>query len=188
MLSTSLVGYTITNRVILSSDKFNLTASASTRVKPKEGLEMLLQGHGAGVCRSRMQLGYSPSKISSQWDLTGESFPVSADLKGRQIAFDSRWRAAIHWENRFRGVLWDERYWDSSYLNLSFASQLSKSSAFAESASDFVGFQEHAFRQSNSISTSHLVGNFRVARRMGERMESRGQSGEKEGLGCLCEY
>jgi hypothetical protein len=187
-LSTSLVGYTITNRVSLSSDKFNLTASASTRVKPKEGLEMLLQGRGAGACRLRMQLGYSPSKISSQLDLKGENFPVSVNVKGRQIAFSSRWHAAVRWENRFRDVLWDERYWDSSRLNLSFACQISKGSAFAESASEFAGFHEHAFRWADSISTSHLAGNFSAARRMGERLETSGQSGEKEGLGCLCEY
>jgi hypothetical protein len=135
-----------------------------------------------------MQLGYSPSKISSQLDLKGENFPVSVNVKGRQIAFSSRWHAAVRWENRFRDVLWDERYWDSSRLNLSFACQISKGSAFAESASEFAGFHEHAFRWADSISTSHLAGNFSAARRMGERLETSGQSGEKEGLGCLCEY
>lgn len=187
-LSTSLTGYTITNRVILSSEKFNLTATASTAVKPKEGLEMLLQGRGAGAYWSRMQLDYSPAKISSLWDLKVESFPVSATVKGRQMAFDSNWYAAVRWENRYRDLLWDERYWDSSYLNLSFASQLSKGSTFAESTSDFAGFQEHAFHWSDSISTSHLAGNFSLTRRMGDRMETRRQSDVEEGLGCLCEY
>jgi hypothetical protein len=186
-LSTGLVGYTITNSVILSSDKFNLTASASTAVKSMEGLEMLLQGHGAGACRSRMLLGYSPSKISALWDLRGESFPVSANVKGRQMAFDSGWHAAVRWENGYRDLLWDERYWDSSRLNLSFASQISKSSAFAESTSDFAGFQEHAFRWTAAASTSRLAGNFSLTRRMEDRMETRQQSGEKEGLGCLFE-
>jgi hypothetical protein len=186
-LSTSLAGYTITNRVTLSSDKFNLTAAASTAVRPKEGLEMLLQGRGAGAFQSRMQLDYSPTKISSLWDLKAESFPVSVKVNDRQIAIATSWRAAVRWENRYRDILWDERYWDSSRLNLSFASQLSKGSASAESASEFAGFQEHAFRSTAAASTSYLAGNFSLTRSMGERMETHGRRGEKEGLGCLCE-
>jgi hypothetical protein len=187
-LSTDLSGYTIANRVTLSSSRFNLTAYASTAVRPKEGLEMLLQGHGAGAYSSRMQLDYSPTKIVSLWDLKVKSFPVTASIKGREIGFNSSWDAAVRFENAGREILWDERYWYSSSLNLSFASQLSKGKASAESASDFAGLQEHAFRWGDTISTSHLAGNFSLARRMVERKETHGHSGEKDdSLGCLCE-
>jgi hypothetical protein len=186
-LSTSLPGYTIANSVILSSEKFNLTASASTVVKPREGLEMLLQAGGAGASRSWMKLDYSPTKISALWDLTGKSSAVSAKVNGREIPFTSRWHAAVLWENRARDLLWDERYWDSSRLNLSFGSQISKNSASTKSVSDFSGFHEQLLRWTGAASTSYLAGNFSLQRKMGERMESHGNSGEKEGLGCLCE-
>jgi len=186
-LSSSLAGYTIANGVTLSSDRFNLTASARTVVKSREGLEMLLQGGGAGASRSWMKLDYSPTKISALWDLTGKSSAVSAKVDGREISFSSKWHAAVLWENRVRDLLWDESYWDSSHLNLSFSSQISKNSASTESVSDFSGFHEQALRWTAAASTSYLAGNFSLQRRMGERMESHGGSGEKEGLGCLCE-
>lgn len=186
MLSTEFDGYQITNSVTISSDKFNLTATATTAVRSVEGSIVTFNDHGSGFYSSREQLGYSPTRISVFRDVNATGSIIAANISNRTMLFSTGVHSRRLCENRARDILWKEGYF-GDFLNLSSRAQLSKSISFFETSSRFSGMADCHFKWSDEISTSRLIGNFTLARKATARSYSKRSSQTDDGLGCCPE-
>ncbi len=183
MLSTDFEGYQITNSVTLSSDKFNLTATATTAVRSVEGSTVTFNDHGSGFYNSKEQLGYSPTRISIFRDVNAVGSIVTANISNRSMPLSSSINSRRLCENKARDILWKESYF-GDFINLSSRAQLSKSISFFETSSRFSGMAEGHFRWNDNISTSLLVGNFSLARKATARSYTKRSKQADDGLGC----
>lgn len=186
MLSTDFDGYQISNTVTLSSDKFNVTATATTAVRSVDGSIVTFNDHGSGFYSSREQLGYSPTRISVFRDVNAIGSIIATNISNRSMLFSSGLHSRRLCENRARDILWKESYF-GDFLNVSNHAQLSKTISFFETSSQFSGMADCHFKWNDEISTSRLVGNFTLARKATARSYSKRSSQADDGLGCCLE-
>ncbi len=186
MLTTDFDGYQITNSVTLSSDKFNLTATANTAVRSVEGSTVTFDDHGSGFYSSKEQLVYSPARISVFRDVDAVGSIVTANISNRSMPLSSSIHSRSLCENRARDILWKESYF-GDFLNMSSRAQLSKSVSFFETSSRFSGMADSHFKWDDEISTNLLVGNFSLARKATARSYSKRSKQADDGLGCCYE-
>jgi hypothetical protein len=186
LLSTDFEGYEISNTVTLSSDKFNITASALTAVRSVEGSVVTFNDHGPGFYSSQELLGYSPTRISVFRDVNAVGSIIATNISNRSMIFSSGLHSRRLCENRARDILWKESYFGES-LNVSNRAQLSKTISFFETSSRFSGMADCHFKWNDEVSTSRLMGNFTFARKATARSYSKRSSQEDGGLGCCPE-
>jgi hypothetical protein len=191
MLSTDFEGYQISNTVTLSSDKFNLTSTATTAVRSIEGSIINYNDHGSGFYSSRDQLVYSPTRISAFRDVNAvgsiTSVNISAtNISDRSVLFRGDLRARSLCENKMRDLLWKESY-SGDVLNISRRAQLSKTNSFFETSAGFSGTADCHFKWNEGISSSQLAGNLSFNRRATVKYYSRRSSQADDGLGCCQE-
>ncbi|MDM7912349.1 MAG: hypothetical protein QUS09_04555, partial [Methanotrichaceae archaeon] len=183
MLSTDFEGYQISNTVALSSDKFNITASALTEVRSVEGSVIAFDDHGPGFYSSKEVLGYSPTRISIFRDVDAVESIIATNISNRSMLFSGSLHSRRLCENRARDILWKEGYF-GDFLNVSNHDQLSKTISFFETSSQFSGMADCHFKLNDEIATSRLVGNFSLARKVTARSYSKRSSQADGGLGC----
>ncbi len=189
-LSTDFDSYVVTNSVVLSSDEFNLTTSASTAVRSVEGSVLDFDDHGAGFFSSQEQLGYSPSRIFVFRDLHASgaiaAVNISANISGRPMLFNGPLRSRRFAENKVRDLLWKESY-NGDMLNISSRAQLTKTLSFFETSSRFSGMANYAIKWGDSFLTNSFAGNFSFAGSATSRSTSRHSSQEEDSLACCPE-
>ncbi len=200
-LSTDLSGYTVTNRVLVLSEKFNLTASASTAVRPVEGSIIDFKEHGAGFYSSEERLGYSPSRVFIFRDMNASrSFLVDnisyANTSPGYAALDSlfsglinnsNWHASRLCENRVLDVLLKDEYTQENNLSLSSHAYASKTSSYLETASSFSGMAEHVYHWRDAAYVEWFAGNFTTTSDTRLRVDKRTKRLDKEALECCPE-
>ncbi len=206
ILSTDLSGYAVTNSVMISSKKFNLTASASTEVRPVEGSTIDFDEHGAGYYSSDEQLGYSSSRIFVFSDLSASKLfseanislsPItssniyngtfSGGMSNRSVFSGIHWQASRSCENRAKDLLMSEDYSYGDYLNLNSRAYLSKTSSYLETTSNFSGMAELLSRWKDSVYIGTFAGNFTGASEARLRENKKTKSLDAEYLGCCPE-
>ncbi len=191
MLSTDFDSYQISNSVTLSSNEFNLTATATTAVKSIEGSIVAYNDHGSGFYGSQEQLVYSPTRISVFRDVNAVGSITSANISttnisGRSVIFSGDLHARSLCENRMRDLLWKEGY-SGDIINLSSRAQLSKTASFFETSARFSGTADCQFKWNDGISSSQLAGNLSFTRKATAKHYSRRSSQADDGLGCCPE-
>ncbi len=191
MLSTDFDSYQVSNTVTLSSDKFNITATAATAVRSIEGSVVTYNDHGPGSYGSREQLVYSPTRISVFRDVNAVGSTISANIStsnasDRSVLFSGDLHARGLCENRVRDLLWKESY-SGDILNISRRAQLSKTASFFETSARFTGTADCDFKWSDGISSSQLAGNLSFTRKAMAKYYSRRSSQSYDGLGCCPE-
>jgi hypothetical protein len=183
MLSTDFDSYQISNTVTLSSNKFNITASALTAVRSVEGSIVAFNDHGSGFYSSREQLGYSPTRVSVFRDVNARGSVIATNISSRSMLFGTGIRSRRLCENRARDILWKESYF-GDFLNMSSHAQVSKTISFFETSSQFSGMADCHFKWDDEISASRLAGNFTLARKATAKTYSKRSSQVDDGLGC----
>jgi hypothetical protein len=162
LLSTDLSSYAVTNRVFVSSDKFDLTASASTAIKPVQGSIIAFREHGSGLYSSEEQLGYSASRIFVFRDTNASKSQITTNTSSALLSglFTSDWYASSLCENKVGDMMLSESYDEGKYLDLNSRAYLGKTSSYFETASNFSGAAEHTSRWQGIVRSERLLGNF----------------------------
>lgn len=187
LMSTSFPGYDVTNHVTISSGKLNLTASATTRVRPIEGSILAYDDHGSGNYHALDVLRYSPSRIFLSRDLNASWAPTTFDLPLRQILFQDNWHAGQQCENKVRDVRWKERYYQSRFLNLSSKTELGKYLSYVNTQCRFDGLADRGFKGMDGEYDQRFSGNFTINSKTRAKWTRMHQTFPNPGLECCSE-
>jgi hypothetical protein len=161
LLSTDLSSYAVTNTVTISSDRFDLTASASTAIKPVAGSIIAFREHGSGQYSADEQLSYSASRIFVFRDTNASKSQITASTSPLvNISFTDDWYASSLCENRAGDMMLSERYAQGKYLDLDSRAYLGKTSSYFETSSNFSGAEDHNSRWQGIVRSESLLGNF----------------------------
>ncbi len=188
-LSTEQSGYLVTNRVILSSARFNLIAATTTGVRTVEGSVLTYAEHGSGSYGASEKLSFIPSKISLQHDTTALQRPASIDIRGRSLTYNSSWCSRSSAENRISEKLLAENHLYADRLNTSSNSGIRSTSrnnveAWIESESNFSGLANYQARWQDVIALQSFFGAFHVSSRERGLHHKGRQSSTAEWLEC----
>jgi len=159
-LSTEVQSYDVTNTVTLACSEFNITASATTAVRPIKGSILNYETHGSGLYKSQELLGYSPTKIVAYREIVGSSAPEWLNISLEPLVFRGSWYARQSWENKPRDLSWSESYYQARLLNLSFRTQLTKSLTYQETASHFIGMADRNSLLNGATIVQMFAGNY----------------------------
>ncbi len=187
LLSTDFGGSLITNRVTISASEFNITASAYTTVRPIEGSIVAYDEHGSGFYKSKEQLAYSPSSISISRQINGSTALATVNLSRSSIAIPGGWFASLRGENKIRDILWSDKYYHASLLNLSYRIQLSKAQSLLETSSRFIGMVDRTSQWTDIITDQRLAGDFTFKSKAAGKWSGMQISQQEAGLDCCPE-
>jgi hypothetical protein len=187
LVSTDFPGYDVTNHVTITSGELNLTASATTGVKPIEGSILAYDDHGSGKYHATDVLGYSPSRILVSRDLNASWAPTTFDLPLRQILFQDNWHAGQQCENKVREVRWKERYYQSNFLNLSSRTELGKYLSYVNTQCRFDGLADRSFQGMDGEYDQRFSGNFTINSKTRAKWTRMHQTFQDPGLECCSE-
>ena len=189
-LSTDLSGFTVTNSVDILSSKFNLTASASTLIRPVAGSIIAFREHGSGFYSSVEQLSYSPSRVFVFRDIHASRSIYKTNTSPALLngLFNRSWYASSLCEDKAKGLMMSETYAEGNYLDLDSRAYLGKTSTYFETASSFSGFSEHISRLNDNVYVERLVGNFSTTSNTRAKSEkTSNSSSEDDWLECCPE-
>lgn len=189
LLSTDLSGYTVTNSVALSSDKFSLTASASTKIRPVEGSVISFREHGSGLYSCEEQLGYSSSRIFVFRDTNASKFHFATNTSPALVngIFGSDWYASSLCENWAGDMMHSERYAEGRYLDLDSRAYLGKTSSYFETEAGFSGRAEHISRWADIVYDERFAGDFIINSNSRMRSDRKTARTADDGLECCPE-
>lgn len=181
-LSTDLSGYTVTNSVDFLSSRFNLTASASTLIRPVEGSVIAFREHGSGLYSAVEEIGYSAARIFAfrKFNASQSSYETNTSPALLSGLFKRSWYASCLCEDRANGMMLSEAYAEGRYLDLDSRAYLSKKSSYFETASSFSGLAEYDSRLNGAVSIERFAGNFSTTSKTRVKSERTSKSNNSE--------
>lgn len=188
-LSTDLSSYTVTNTVAVSSDKFSLAASASTKIRPVEGSIIDFKEHGSGFYSCEERLSYSPSRIFVFRDTNASKSHFATNTSPALVneIFGSDWYASLLCENRADDMMHSERYAEGRYLDLDSHAYLGKTSSYFETAASFSGRAEQTSRWGDIVYDERFAGEFTINSNSRMRSDRKTARTTDNGLECCPE-
>jgi hypothetical protein len=188
LLSTNFESYLVTNSITISSGgpsgESNLSASVTTRVRPIDGFALAFGEHGSGSYSSDEKLSYSPSSISVYRSINGSGSPASILLSRQTITLPPGWFAGLQGENTVRDIRWDDQFYQTDLLNLSYRLQLSKSQSSLETASHFRGWADLATAWPGAETDQRFSGEYNLLSKAWAKWSSKGYKTQDAGLEC----
>ena len=162
MLSTNFDGYLVTNNVRISSAEFNFTDSVTTAVKPIVGSTLVFGEHGSGSYQAEELLDYNSVSISAKRDVSASFSPCRVNLSRSRHSIPLResWSAGLLAENDYRDLLWNDRYFEASLLNLSYKTSLGKTLSYLETSAQVAGIADRSIKWPGGATDQRLDGNF----------------------------
>ena len=160
MFSTNFDGYPVTNCVKISAGEFNFTDSVTTIIKQIVGSNLVFGEHGSGSYQAEELLDYNSVSISAKRDISASFSPCSVNLSQRSIPLEESWSAGLLAENDYRDLVWSDRYFEASLLNLSYKTSLGKTLSYLETSGQITGIADRSFKWPNGAADLRLHGNF----------------------------
>jgi len=138
--STERSPQVITNKAMLSCDKFNKTAEVNTGVRPIPETSITFVEHGSGNYSSSEVLTYRSYKMvmEREFNATKSSSAIQLSL-GRPLVYNSSWHADHICENQKRRSLIGESYLYSDQLNCANNAEVRSTRMKMDSESNFTG-------------------------------------------------
>lgn len=170
-LSTERSGHVITNKVEISCDQFNQSATVKTAVKPVLERSITFSEHGSGTYASSEELRYTNTRLGIDRDLVACRSPGMINLShGRSLVYNTSWFASRTCEDQKKLVLLSERFLYGDKLESCVSAQLygtrSKTRARIDSESNFSGLAVYEvgsrIDERNAALLDILYGNYSV--------------------------
>lgn len=188
LLNTNFDSYLVTNSVTISakgsSGESNLSASATTTIRPIDGSALSFGEHGSGTFSSKEKLSYSPSSISVSRTINGSRSLAHFNLSRHAILLPLAWFSSLQGENKVRDIRWDNQFYQADLLNLSYRLQLSKSQSFLETSSHFRGWADITRDWPGAESDQRIVGEFDMVSNDWSKWASKGSKTQDAALEC----
>jgi hypothetical protein len=159
-ISTNFDGYPVTNSVKISAGEFNFTDSVTTIIKPIVGSSLVFGEHGSGSYQAEELLDYNSVSISAKRDISASMSPCRVNLSRHSIPLEESWSAGILAENDYRDLVWSDRYFEASLLNLSYKTSLGKTLSYLETSGQISGIADRSFKWPGGVADLRLDGNF----------------------------
>jgi conserved repeat domain len=170
-LSTERSSHVITNKVEISCDQFNQSATERTAVKPVEERSITFSEHGSGTYASSEELRYTSTRLGIDRELDACRSPGMINLShGRSLVYNTSWFASRTCEDQKKLVLLSERFLYGDKLESCVSAQLygtkSKTRARIDSESNFSGLAIYEIGsridERNAALLDILYGNYSV--------------------------
>jgi len=170
-LSTERSSHVITNKVEISCDQFNQSATERTAVKPVEERSITFSEHGSGTYASSEELRYTSTRLGIDRELDACWSPGMINLShGRSLVYNTSWFASRTCEDQKKLVLLSERFLYGDKLESCVSAQLygtkSKTRARIDSESNFSGLAVYEIGsridERNAALLDILYGNYSV--------------------------
>lgn len=170
-LSTERSSHIITNKVDISCDQFNQSATVRTAVKPVEERSITFSEHGSGTYASSEELRYTSTRLGIDRELEACRSPGMINLShGRSLVYNASWFASRTCEDQKKLVLLSERFLYGDKLESCASAQLygtsSKTRARIDSESNFSGLAVYEvgsrIDERNAALLDILYGNYSV--------------------------
>jgi len=118
--STSRPAAALVNRVHVSSDQMQLSASASVQILAEAGTELSLREHGSGEyqCQEKLEFLTSNKSIRLERSIRAESYPKKSSLPGMDRRISSPWHEDVRAKNGITNTTFRESYRYSSRVGI----------------------------------------------------------------------
>lgn len=118
--STSRPAAALVNRVHVTSDQMQLSASASVQILAEAGTELSLREHGSGEyqCREKLDFLTANKSIRLERSIRAESHPKNGSLPGMDRRISSPWHEDVRAKNGITNTTFRESYRYSSGVRI----------------------------------------------------------------------
>ena len=118
--STSRPAAALVNRVHVTSDQMQLSASASVQILAEAGTELSLREHGSGEyqCREKLDFLTANKSIRLERSIRAESHPENSSLAGMDRRISSPWHEDVRAKNGITNTTFRESYRYSSRVGI----------------------------------------------------------------------
>lgn len=118
--STSRPAAALVNRVHVTSDQMQLSASASVQILAEAGTELSLREHGSGEyqCQEKLDFLTANKSIRLERSIRAESHPKNGSLAGMDRRISSPWHEDVRAKNGITNTTFRESYRYSSRVGI----------------------------------------------------------------------
>jgi uncharacterized repeat protein (TIGR01451 family) len=171
--STSRPAAALVNRVHVTSDQMQLSASASVEILAEAGTELSLREHGRGQyqCQEKLEFLTANKSIRLERSIKAESHPQNGSLPGMDNRISSSWHEDVRAKNGITNTTFRESYRYSSRLGMESRFSLDENQSLMKVNSSLEGLAHLGMlklstsgckRGNASISQENYAGSFRI--------------------------
>ena len=171
--STSRPAAALVNRVHVTSDQMQLSASASVEILAEAGTELSLREHGRGQyqCQEKLEFLTANKSIRLERSIKAESHPQNGSLPGMDNRISSSWHEDVRAKNGITNTTFRESYRYSSRLGMESRFSLDENQSLMNVNSSLEGLAHLGMlklstsgckRGNASISQENYAGSFRI--------------------------
>jgi uncharacterized repeat protein (TIGR01451 family) len=171
--STSRPAASLVNRVHVTSDQMQLSASASVEILAEAGTELSLREHGRGQyqCQEKLDFLSANKSIRLERSIKAESHPQNGSLPEAARGFSSPWHEDVRAKNGITNTTFRESYRYSSKLGMESRFSLDENQSLMKVNSSLEGLAHLGMlklstsgckRGNASISQENYAGSFRI--------------------------
>ena len=171
--STSRLPALLTNRVYVSSDQMQLSASAQVKILAEEGTELSLREHGSGDYENREDLRFltANKSIRLERSVRASYHPTTISLpRNGSQSVSSLWHEEVRAKNGITNTSFEESYRYSSSLHSESLFDLDENQSKMQIKSDFQGLAHLGTlklpapgREGDIISVEDYAGSFQLS-------------------------
>jgi uncharacterized repeat protein (TIGR01451 family) len=171
--STTRLPALLNNRVYVSSDQMQLSASAQVKILAEKGTELSLREHGSGdyICREDLRFLTANKSIRLERSVRAIYHPTAISLPGNSSqSVSSLWHEEVRAKNGITNTSFEESYRYSTSLNSESLLDLDENQSKMQIKSDFQGLAHLGTlklpapgREDDFSSAEDYAGNFQVA-------------------------